>query len=357
MAYSNRSLISTKDMFSGESGGSVQAGVGIFFQQESDGNVYVKTIVSGGAAERDGTVMVGDVIIAVDDREVIGEPLAVLRSLILGQQGSTTKLSLQRREGSEVYQYDIKLMRGTAEYFQSLSASRSMEDEIDQLRLQLRQALAHCSQDRDELDRLRKVLSTEREGSQRREREIEQMASGNGEEIMKLNDHLRKVEQSRREAEIKLHPLQQREADLAEELNRQKEKERLRKEYIEELKKRHEDEKTRLEQLYLKEQAGRRDDQVARLSAEGMLSKVQSELVRLRDFDQMRREREDQYRQRFEQEQERMSEAVRLEEALRNLLKDTDQRMGRWYGEYYGTQPYQAPVEEEENNEDQFFLA
>jgi hypothetical protein len=39
--------------------------------------------------------------------------------------------------------------------------------------------------------------------------------------------------QGRREAETKLHPLQQREADLAEELNRQKEKERLRKEYIE----------------------------------------------------------------------------------------------------------------------------
>lgn len=175
--------------------------------------------MSGGAAERDGTVMVGDVIIAVDDREVIGEPLAVLRSLILGQQGSTVKLSLQRREGAglkdhlnltcaracvfvfayaclateaslclrtclsrpknkqrpcaprsrtftsrspgaEVYQYDVKLMRGTAEYFQSLSASRSMEDEIDQLRLQLRQALAHCSQDRDELDRLRKVSSS-----------------------------------------------------------------------------------------------------------------------------------------------------------------------------------------------------
>lgn len=40
------------------------------------------------------------------------------------------------------------------------------------------------------------------------------------------------------------------------------EKERLRKEYIDELKKRHEEEKTRLEQLYTREQAGRRDDQV-----------------------------------------------------------------------------------------------
>jgi C-terminal processing protease CtpA/Prc len=44
--------------------------VGIFFQQEADGSVYVKTIVSGGSAERDGVVRVGDMILAVDDREV-----------------------------------------------------------------------------------------------------------------------------------------------------------------------------------------------------------------------------------------------------------------------------------------------
>jgi C-terminal processing protease CtpA/Prc len=149
----------------------VQAGVGVFFQQEVDGNVYVKTIVSGGAAERDGLIQCGDIIVAVDDREVhlliellifvweklyyvpnavigqsldywtgqvIGEPLPVLRNLILGQQGTTVKLTLQRREGGEVHQFETKLMRGTAEYFQSLSVTRSMEDEIDQLRLQLR---------------------------------------------------------------------------------------------------------------------------------------------------------------------------------------------------------------------------
>ena len=42
----------------------MQAGVGIFFQQESDSNVYIKTIVSGGSAERDGTCRVGDMIVS-----------------------------------------------------------------------------------------------------------------------------------------------------------------------------------------------------------------------------------------------------------------------------------------------------
>jgi len=32
------------------------AGVGIFFQQEGDGSVFVKTIVNGGSAEREGSV-------------------------------------------------------------------------------------------------------------------------------------------------------------------------------------------------------------------------------------------------------------------------------------------------------------
>lgn len=56
----------------------MQAGVGIFFQQDTDGKVFVKSVVSGGSAERDGTVRGGDVIIRVDDRNVVGEPLQVV---------------------------------------------------------------------------------------------------------------------------------------------------------------------------------------------------------------------------------------------------------------------------------------
>jgi len=51
----------------------VQAGVGVFFQQDVGGFVVVKTIVKGGSAERDGTVQIGDRILSVDDRSVAGE--------------------------------------------------------------------------------------------------------------------------------------------------------------------------------------------------------------------------------------------------------------------------------------------
>ena len=78
------------------------SGVGIFFQQEGDSKVYAKTIVSGGSAERDGRVRVGDVICGVDGRDVIGEPASVLRSLLLGHEGSSVVLTFARAVDQEV---------------------------------------------------------------------------------------------------------------------------------------------------------------------------------------------------------------------------------------------------------------
>jgi hypothetical protein len=47
------SLLSTKDMFSGElSSNTNKTGVGILFQIDLEGRVIVKTIVGGGAADR-----------------------------------------------------------------------------------------------------------------------------------------------------------------------------------------------------------------------------------------------------------------------------------------------------------------
>jgi len=47
-----------------------QAGVGLFFQQKKghDNVVFVKTIVKGGSAEKDGMVKVGDVLRKVEGK-------------------------------------------------------------------------------------------------------------------------------------------------------------------------------------------------------------------------------------------------------------------------------------------------
>ena len=55
---------------------------------------------------------------------------------------------------------------------------------------------------------------------------------------------------------------------LSEELARMKEKDRLRKEYVEELRKRHEEEASRLETQLAKEQRARREEQAARVEVE-----------------------------------------------------------------------------------------
>jgi hypothetical protein len=63
----------------------------------------------------------------------------------------------------------------------------------------------------------------------------------------------------------RLAPVQASEEDMAEDLARIKEKDRLRKEYVDELRKRHEEETAQLEAVLAKEQRARREEQAARL--------------------------------------------------------------------------------------------
>eukprot|EP00295_Goniomonas_pacifica_P020177 CAMPEP_0175847942 /NCGR_PEP_ID=MMETSP0107_2-20121207/23637_1 /TAXON_ID=195067 ORGANISM="Goniomonas pacifica, Strain CCMP1869" /NCGR_SAMPLE_ID=MMETSP0107_2 /ASSEMBLY_ACC=CAM_ASM_000203 /LENGTH=367 /DNA_ID=CAMNT_0017162821 /DNA_START=7 /DNA_END=1110 /DNA_ORIENTATION=- len=364
------SLGSTKDAFSGETGGANQAGVGIFFQQESDGRVYVKTIVSGGSAERDKTIRIGDVIVKVDDREVVGEALPVLRSLILGAQGTFVKLTFGRAVGDSIQYYDVRLMRGTAEYFAALDASYRRQGELDTLRIQLREALASGAQEHEELERVKKLLQMERETAHRREQEYDTMQREQSENLLQHTELLRRAEQGRREVELQLMPVAQREQDLTEELNRQREKDMLRKEYIEELKKRHDDEKARLAALVGKEQRARREDQIERMNAESQLQKSQTDLVRLRETDKLRRSRDEEAHMRFDQERQRLAEVVMNQETVRQQIREVEARLAQFYQEHFGgSQPMvapspaksvpapAAPAPAPENPNDEFFLA
>ena len=60
----------------------------------------------------------------VDHDNVEGQPLSTLRSRILGRQGSYGTLGFRRKEGPETTFYDVPLMRGSPEYFDSLKANQ-----------------------------------------------------------------------------------------------------------------------------------------------------------------------------------------------------------------------------------------
>jgi len=118
----------------------VWPGVGIFFQQEPNtGKVYVANIVPGGSADRSGVIRVNDVIVKVDDEDVQGQPLSTLRNLILGRQGSYVVLAFRRMTGTELYYFDVELLRGSPEYFESLKKTQAMADEKEKLMTQVRQ--------------------------------------------------------------------------------------------------------------------------------------------------------------------------------------------------------------------------
>ena len=116
------------------------AGVGIFFQQEPNtGKVYVANIVPGGSADRSGVIRVNDVIVKVDDEDVQGQPLSTLRNLILGRQGSYVVLAFRRMTGSELYYFDVELLRGSPEYFETLKKTQAIAVEKEKLITQVRQ--------------------------------------------------------------------------------------------------------------------------------------------------------------------------------------------------------------------------
>jgi len=323
-------------MFSGEHSGASTVGVGIFFHLEADGHVYVKTIVGGGSADRDGSVQVGDIIVKVDGRDVDGEQMPVVRDLILGPQGTYVVLTFSRPspDGHDLQYMNVKLMRGTAEYFNSLDASLRVQEETESLKSQLREAHANEAKEREEMERLKKHLIAEREASQRREREFEAQRQEFDEEIARLQDQLRKHETARRGAEIKLNPIRQREEELSDELSRAREKDSLRKEYIEEMRRRHEQNKARLSSLVGKEQANRREDQVARVTAENHLQKARADHEKVREYERRRSQMDKEDAAAFEQDKARLSELLAQQEAVRQGMRDLDSRFTRFQRDY-----------------------
>lgn len=74
----------------------IEAGVGIFFQQEQASWVYVASIVPNSSADRCGLIRADDELIQVDTVKITtAETLADVRLLVLGPPGSYVALSFR----------------------------------------------------------------------------------------------------------------------------------------------------------------------------------------------------------------------------------------------------------------------
>lgn len=304
----------------------------------------VKTIVSGGSAERDGRVQVGDVLIAVDGVDIRGLQNA-FKNAIIGPEGTTVRLKLLRGEGHNAFGYELDLIRGTPEYFAGLELEKRHEEELVELKLQLKQALAEEQQVAEEVDRIKRLLAVERVEKERRDKDLDMLEGSFEEDKNQLLEALRKVELVKRDIEQKLQPVQAREQELTEELARQTDKDRLRKEYIEELQKRHEERKYQLEaqlQIIRKQRA---EEQVARMELQAQLVKAQAELKACQELEARKAMHDATFKQRqLEEERELFKELLDNCESLSGYVHEMRSRMDNFRREFFDGMP-QAPVQ------------
>jgi len=59
--------------------------------QESGSDIVVNHLIRGGSAERSGKVQAGDVIVAIDDKDVRGKGVSEMRNFIVGPEGSKVR--------------------------------------------------------------------------------------------------------------------------------------------------------------------------------------------------------------------------------------------------------------------------
>jgi len=136
------------------------AGIGLALMDAGDGqrHVYVQGMLEGGAACRDGTIRVGDVIRAVDGDDIAGLEHSVVRSKVVGAAGTTVRLRLTRSDGGHGGgEYEVSLVRGNSLAF-ALDNHGEYADKVDSRSTTRTPSSAHIIE--DEFVRRVKPIST-----------------------------------------------------------------------------------------------------------------------------------------------------------------------------------------------------
>ena len=75
--------------------------------------VFIKSVVPGGACDRDGSIQVGDTVLSVNGENVVGLTVADIRERIVGPIGSQVSITLESGATGEIF--ERVLVRGNAQ--------------------------------------------------------------------------------------------------------------------------------------------------------------------------------------------------------------------------------------------------
>eukprot|EP00802_Teleaulax_amphioxeia_P010126 Tamp_10151.p1 GENE.Tamp_10151~~Tamp_10151.p1 ORF type:complete len:303 (+),score=64.82 Tamp_10151:885-1793(+) len=262
-----------------------------------------------------------------------------LRNLIIGEQGSTVRLTLRNDEAGEVFELD--LVRGTPEYFDSLisgqpsmggsmggmpggpslyasgnrmpalnkymlgtswsaemfaqmpppqaapavdyNPQRALQEENEWLRSALHMAESSIMHNREQLRTMREAFLSHKHESEVRVSGMEEKNKSKDDERRESEQQLLQAEETRRTLEVKLAEAQRR-SEWQRDTERQiHENERARLDYLNEIKRRAEEEKRLLEMEMLRLQDDLRSERASRVEAEAREASLRSDFQRLSD--------------------------------------------------------------------------
>jgi len=88
------------------------AGIGVVFKVGHDAGMYVKAMSPDGAAAMSEQIMLNDLLIAVNGKDVYRKPVTQVTPMLVGSFGSTVGLTFVRLADGKETQYKVKLVRG-----------------------------------------------------------------------------------------------------------------------------------------------------------------------------------------------------------------------------------------------------
>jgi len=319
-------------------------------------------------------IQVGDGVVGVNGENVVGLAVAEIRERIVGPIGSTVRVTFARNDET----FERQLTRGNAQIdgtgggsngaaaaslsrsldARGLSASLSalpsqgmQELELQRLRSRLGEVESELTMCKDELQRTRSLLDSDKMSSMRYVKEIDSVQRRNTDQIMELQNMLNQSEQARRELELQVTAGKQREEEFHVAFTRAKEQTEAREAYFADLKRKFGDLQANFDKQLVKERETKKELEGKVSEAEASVDRMKAEVDRVKQLEVERREREEAIRRMLHDSESKLSEARTMEDKLRSQSAQLHLLFAQWQKDFF------VNKSKEEAELEQYFLA